>query len=155
MRLLGGRDALASRQHASGGPHADAPRTSPRACGRGTCGAISYARAVARALLVRLCSRHAGRFFALLAIAGGAGLPGELSRADRRLLIGAGALAVLMAAVTIAFAPAHGAESTVPSSYDSGSGGARAAYLLLEQLHYLVRRWEDSPLRLREVNPHA
>ena len=82
-------------------------------------------------------------------------MQGELSRADRRLLMGAGALAVLMTAVTIAFAPAKGVESTVPSSYDSGSGGARAAFLLLEQLHYPVRRWEESPLRLREVNPHA
>jgi hypothetical protein len=82
-------------------------------------------------------------------------LQGELSRADRRLLIGAGGLAVLMAAVTVAFAPGNGGESSVPSSYDSGSGGARAAFLLLEQLHYPVRRWEDSPLRLREVNPHA
>lgn len=82
-------------------------------------------------------------------------MPGELSRADRRLLVGAGTLAVLMAAATIAFAPANGFESTVPSSYDSGSGGARAAFLLLEQLHYPVRRWEESPLRLREADPHA
>jgi hypothetical protein len=82
-------------------------------------------------------------------------LQGELSRADRRLLIGAGALAILVAAATIAFAPANGLESTVPSSYDSGSGGARAAYLLLEQLRYPVRRWEESPLRLRATGSHA
>ncbi|MBV9266303.1 MAG: DUF4350 domain-containing protein [Acidobacteriaceae bacterium] len=79
-----------------------------------------------------------------------------MSRTDRNLLLGAALLAVLMAAATVAFAPARPEEETsVPSTYSSTSGGARAAFLLLEQLHYRVRRWEDSPRRLTGMNEHA
>jgi hypothetical protein len=37
---------------------------------------------------------------------------------------------------------------SIPSTYYSSPGGARAAYLLLQELHYNVQRWERSPLEL-------
>ncbi len=72
-----------------------------------------------------------------------------LTAADRNLLLGAAAIAVLLLASTVAFAPSStGQTSPVPSSYSSGSGGARAAYLLLEDLHYSIQRWEEPPATL-------
>jgi Domain of unknown function (DUF4350) len=73
-----------------------------------------------------------------------------LSSADRNLLWGAGAIAVLLLAATVAFAPsASGPGSEVPSTYSSGSGGALAAYQLLLDLGYAARRWEEPPAALR------
>jgi hypothetical protein len=37
---------------------------------------------------------------------------------------------------------------SIPSTYSASPGGARAAYLLLEELHYKVSRWELSPTEL-------
>lgn len=73
-----------------------------------------------------------------------------LSPADRKLLWGAAAIAVLLLASMAVFTPsATGQAAAVPSSYDSTSGGALAAYLLLTDLHYPVRRWEEPPANLR------
>ncbi len=80
-------------------------------------------------------------------------MQGGLSSTDRKLLWGAGAVAFVMAAATVSFAPAgHGNESKVPSTYSSASAGARAAYLLLQDLQYPVRRWEDPPGRLAAMS---
>lgn len=79
-----------------------------------------------------------------------------LSPADRRLLLGVAALTVLMAAATAMFGPAgSGSESGTPSTYSSTAAGARAAYLLLQDLHYPIRRWEESPVRLPEESARA
>jgi len=83
-------------------------------------------------------------------------LSGGLNSTDRKLLLAAAALAIVMAAATVAFAPAgRGSESKVPSSYSSGSAGARAAYLLLQDLHYPVRRWEEPPAGLPPPSNHS
>lgn len=76
-------------------------------------------------------------------------MPGGLNSTDRKLLVAAAAFAFALAAVTVTFAPANsGGESKVPSSYSAAPAGARAAYLVLEQLHYPVRRWEQPPTAL-------
>jgi hypothetical protein len=73
----------------------------------------------------------------------------KLSPADRKLLAAAGCVAIALCAAAVLTGPAPEREqSQVPSSYSSTPSGARAAYLLLERLHYPVRRWEDSPTRL-------
>ena len=73
-----------------------------------------------------------------------------LSSTDRKLLWGAAAIAALLLASMAAFSPsATGQAAAVPSSYDSTSGGALAAYLLLTDLHYSVRRWQEPPTALR------
>ena len=72
-----------------------------------------------------------------------------LTAADRNLLWAAGAVGFLLLAGTVVFAPSFsGQSSPVPSTYSSGSGGALAAYLLLVDLRYPVRRWEDPPAAL-------
>lgn len=76
-------------------------------------------------------------------------MPGGLNSTDRKLLVAASTLALLMAAATVTFAPvSNGGQAKVPSSYSSGPAGARAAFLLLQQLHYPVRRWEEPPAAL-------
>lgn len=82
-------------------------------------------------------------------------MPAGLNRADRRLLtIAGGALLVLLLGTIIA-GPAQSDDSQVPSIYSSGKAGARAAWLLLQELHYNVREWEESPSALREQPPTA
>ena len=73
-------------------------------------------------------------------------MPLGLSAADRKLLVIGGALLLLMLGGTIVLSP-PAPESASPdaSTYSGLPGGAEAAYLLLSQLHYPVRRWEDSP----------
>jgi Domain of unknown function (DUF4350) len=76
-------------------------------------------------------------------------MQGGLTSTDRNLLWGAALIAVLLLAGTVAFSPSSsGPGSPVPSTYSSGSGGALAAYLLLVDSHYPVRRWEEAPAAL-------
>ncbi len=71
----------------------------------------------------------------------------RLTKTDRRLLWGAGACVLLLCAGIAVTAPAP-EYSPVPSIYSSGSAGARAAYLLLRELHFDVRVWEEAPAGL-------
>jgi uncharacterized protein DUF4350 len=80
-------------------------------------------------------------------------MPTALDSADRKLLLIAGAVLLLLMAA-IAFEEPGGQTSpegdSVPSTYYSSAGGARAAYLLLQQMHFGVQRWERSPVELPE-----
>jgi|SRR5579872_3818432 len=72
-----------------------------------------------------------------------------IDAADRKLLIVVGTLFVLLLGAVAFFTPPSGqGEGALPSTYSSAPGGARAAYLLLEDLHYDVRRWENPPTEL-------
>jgi len=83
-------------------------------------------------------------------------MPGGLEPSDRKLLWGAGVVAIVLAAGTFALAPpARDRQTGVPSSYASDSGGALAAYLLLVNLHYDVHRWEESPAQLEDRGGNA
>jgi len=75
-----------------------------------------------------------------------------LTATDRKLMgIAGGALAALTLA-TIFLAPVPETElSSVPSSYLSTPGGARAAYLLLQRMGTDVQRWQEPPFRLAEA----
>nr|AEQ20312.1 hypothetical protein [uncultured bacterium CSLG10] len=72
-------------------------------------------------------------------------MQGGLTPTDRKLMWGFAVLFVLLVAGTAAFGPRQEEGSPIPSSYSSDSGGALAAYLLLLDLHYPVRRWEQPP----------
>jgi hypothetical protein len=63
---------------------------------------------------------------------------------DRRLLLGAGVVFVLLIAGVVFLGGDPGEKGDAPSSYSTASGGAKAAYLLMEQSGYQVRRWERS-----------
>jgi Domain of unknown function (DUF4350) len=74
-------------------------------------------------------------------------MPHALDTGDRKLLIGAGVLLAILLVATAYLSPASSpaARSAYPSTYSADWGGAKAAYLLLQNLHYRVERWEQSP----------
>lgn len=89
-------------------------------------------------------------------MSGGSGLQGRLNATDRKLLAGAAVLAVLMTVGTVALGPtASRNQSGVPSSYSASRAGALAAFLLLQDLHYPVRRWEEPPEALAALTGPA
>jgi len=76
-------------------------------------------------------------------------MPASIDASDRKLLVIGGAILFLLTA-GLAFVGIDPQEPgiSIPSTYSSASGGARAAYLLLQDLHYKVSRWERSPTEL-------
>lgn len=76
-------------------------------------------------------------------------MPLGIVASDRKLLFIGGGLLLFMLAVTVILSPpGEQFDSLVPSTYSTQSAGAQAAYLLLSELRYSVRRWEDSPTEL-------
>jgi Domain of unknown function (DUF4350) len=76
-------------------------------------------------------------------------MPAFLDAGDRRLLIGAGVAMVVLLVLTFALAPAPAQQSIgYPSSYSPEWAGAKAAFLLLNQLGYHAERWERPPEEL-------
>jgi len=69
-------------------------------------------------------------------------MPLTIDPRDRKLLLGAGVVLVLLIAGTVFFGAGQGDKIEVPSTYSTASGGAKAAYLLLLQSGYKVQRWE-------------
>jgi len=61
---------------------------------------------------------------------------------DRKLLIGAACVFVLLIAGAAIFGGEEGPRAEIPSSYSTASGGAKAAYLVLADAGYRVERWE-------------
>ena len=78
-------------------------------------------------------------------------MPIQLSAGDRKLFLIAGG--VFLVLVTTALILAKGPESAdeIPTTYSVGSGGAKAAYLLLKASGYRVERWKQSPSELPEA----
>jgi hypothetical protein len=78
-----------------------------------------------------------------------------MSRADRTILLIAGASFLLLTIAVILSTPASEEEeaSPIPSSYAATPGGARAAYLLLQRLGISVQRWEEPPLTFANRGP--
>jgi hypothetical protein len=76
-------------------------------------------------------------------------MPAPIDSGDRKILLIAGAVLVVLTA-GLAFVGGDSQEHgmSIPSTYSASPGGARAAYLLLEELHYKVSRWELSPTEL-------
>src|SRR5258708_29468517 len=76
-------------------------------------------------------------------------MPASIDPGDRKLLLIGGAILLVLTA-GLAFVGTEPQEevSSIPSTYSSRSGGARAAYLLLQELHYNVSLLEPSPTQL-------
>ncbi len=82
-------------------------------------------------------------------------MPIEIDKSDRRLLLWAAA--VLLPVVIALALSSRGDEedSGIPSTYSAQTKGAKAAYLLLQELGYKVERWERSPLDLPADAAHT
>jgi hypothetical protein len=73
-------------------------------------------------------------------------MPGLLADSDRKLLIITGiVLFALVVLVSLVSPQATQRAETSPSSYAADSGGALAAYSLLQEMHRSVSRWQDPP----------
>jgi hypothetical protein len=78
-------------------------------------------------------------------------MPVALDPTDRKLLLITGAvMLVLVMAIAFIAPPGVTGDNSVPSIYSPASGGARAAYLLLQDLQRDVRAWEQPPTELPE-----
>lgn len=77
-------------------------------------------------------------------------MPTKLDRTDRSILIGAAVLVLILAIATSLLTPSRRSGRTgFPSTYSTTWDGAKAAYLLLQDLGYDVRRWDQSPTELK------
>ncbi len=75
-------------------------------------------------------------------------MPLTLAPADRKLLLIFGVVAAVLVVTVALLQPQQDRGSPVPSSYSADSGGAKAAYLLLQEAGYRVERWENPPREL-------
>ena len=73
-------------------------------------------------------------------------MPARLDGTDRSILIIAGVLVIGLAlATSFLNANRNGGRAGFPSSYSTSWDGAEAAYLLLKELGYDVKRWDKPP----------
>jgi hypothetical protein len=83
-------------------------------------------------------------------------MPSPIAAADRKiLLVGGAVLVVLTVGLALLGGDPKEQGTPIPSTYSANPGGARAAYLLLLDLHYKVSRWERSPTELSINNGFA
>jgi hypothetical protein len=78
----------------------------------------------------------------------------NLEKSDRRLLMWA-ALIFIPLILALALLSSNESDSGVPNSYSAQASGAKAAYLLLRDQGYNVRRWEQPPTELPAVAGHT
>jgi len=78
-------------------------------------------------------------------------LPIQLSAGDRKLFLIAGGVFLLLVSTALILAKGPDSTDEIPTTYSIGSGGAKAAYLLLKASGYRVERWEQSPSELPEA----
>lgn len=71
---------------------------------------------------------------------------------DRRIALWILGAMVLVIIVFSMFAPANDDSDKSPTTYNSGSEGIKAAYLVLGRLGYAVERWESAPEELKNVD---
>src|SRR5579863_205826 len=69
-------------------------------------------------------------------------MPVKVDAKDRKLLLAAGGVFVLLIAAAVVFSGDTGNKAGAPSTYSTASGGAKAAYLVLARAGYKVERWE-------------
>lgn len=74
-------------------------------------------------------------------------MPVKIEKGDRRLLMWA-ALIFVPLILALALLSSNESDSGLPSSYSTQPSGAKAAYLLLQDLGYNVQRWEQPPTEL-------
>jgi hypothetical protein len=71
---------------------------------------------------------------------------------DRRIVLWILGATVVMIVVFSVFAPANDDSDPSPTTYNSGSAGTKAAYLVLGRLGYGAERWDSPPEGLKDVD---
>jgi hypothetical protein len=71
---------------------------------------------------------------------------------DQRIVLGILAAMVALLLIVSIFAPANDDSNPLPTTYNSGSAGTKATYLVLGELGYGAERWEASPDDLKNVD---
>ncbi|HXC95003.1 MAG TPA: DUF4350 domain-containing protein [Edaphobacter sp.] len=71
---------------------------------------------------------------------------------DRRFVFWILGVMVVVIIIFSIFAPANDDTDQSPTTYNSGSAGIKAAYLLLGRLGYVTERWESAPEDLKNVD---
>lgn len=75
-------------------------------------------------------------------------MPGSLSAGDRKVLIIAGTAFLILVTIGFLLAPSN-MQVNVPTTYSTASGGAKAAFLLLQEMGYHVERWQHTATELK------
>jgi Domain of unknown function (DUF4350) len=74
------------------------------------------------------------------------------SNLDRRIgLIILGVMLLLIVGISI-LAPASGDSDPTPTTYNSGTAGAKAVYLLMAEIGFNAKRWDSPPSSLRQLD---
>jgi hypothetical protein len=74
----------------------------------------------------------------------------KLTTEDRKILIALGVVMVVLLGVVGFLVQSDSGSNSYPSSYGTGTGGAKAAFLLLQQTGYDVRRFHQAPKSLED-----
>jgi hypothetical protein len=82
-------------------------------------------------------------------------MPLRIAPQDRKLAIGFGVLLAVALLLSIFVVTTDSGRGALPSSYSAGNDGAKAAFLLLQQMGYSPARWTQDPRKLAELAPHA
>jgi hypothetical protein len=69
-------------------------------------------------------------------------MPLKLDGSDRKIMLVAGVLVVLLVAGASILAKRQGSKAELPTTFSTASEGAEAAYLLLEESGFQTERWE-------------
>jgi hypothetical protein len=75
-------------------------------------------------------------------------MPTSVSSGDRKILLVAAAAFVLLVALGFVLAPSS-TQTDAATTYSTASGGAKAAFLLLQELGYHVERWQHPATELK------
>jgi hypothetical protein len=82
-------------------------------------------------------------------------VPGHLRHQDRRFAIMIAGISAMVVALAALILKADSGAGTLPSSYSSGATGAKAAFLLLQETGYNVRRSIENPRFLESVEANT
>jgi hypothetical protein len=75
-------------------------------------------------------------------------VPLKLPPDDRKLVVVVGSIVLVLLVIAAVITPRQDEDIQFPSSYSPLSGGAKAAYILLQESGYNVERWEAPPRKL-------
>jgi hypothetical protein len=69
-------------------------------------------------------------------------MPLKLDGNDRKIMLVAGILVMLLATGALIFGKGQGSKAELPTTFSTASEGAEAAYLLLQESGFKTERWE-------------